>query len=504
MEVEFKMPKGPNSMIMVAGIGGGGGNAVKHMYSLGVNEVNFMVINTDRQALDRSPIDIKIQLGDGLGAGNNPEKAREAAELSEDKIREQLLINETRMLFVTAGMGGGTGTGASPVVARIAKDMGILTVGVVSIPYRGEGPKRVKQAVAGIEELLPCVDSLIVINNEHIAQIHGKLGIKEAHAKADDILTMASKSIADIVTSHMDINVDFADVTTVMREDTLSSVGKVALMGTATGSADGEGRALAIAEEAVNSPLLHHNDLRGARKVLLSITWGSVEVSYEEAVAVMDFIQQRSGLINDPNSNQTDVIWGAGEDPTLGNNIRITVVATGYDTKHIPAIKEYFTGIFKPEQTTRQNVVAAPKRQVIAIDEPLDGATTRRIEKPRDDEFSVVTHQSENSSQSTESISTPKLTPTRIEVPNLAVKETKRAEVVEHIRVGSGSMPVVETSSINSLVMEDQEDQLSKPAYLRRGVSLYSEARNNSSTRESLDGNRDNHLDSESTNSLFE
>ncbi len=489
-------------MIMVAGVGGGGGNAVRHMYSMGVNEVEFMVINTDRQALDRSPIRHKIQLGDGLGAGNNPEKARVAAEQSEDEIRDKLTSCETKMLFVTAGMGGGTGTGASPVVARIAKDMGILTVGIVSIPYRGEGPKRVQQAVAGIDELLPYVDSLIVINNEHIAQIHGKLGIKEAHAKADDILSMAAKSISDIVTRDMDVNVDFADVTTVMREDTSQNVGKIALMGTATGVIGGEHTALSIAEEAVNSPLLHHNDIRGARKVLLSITWGNdnSEMSYEDAIQVMDFIQSRSGLLNDSNLNQTDVIWGAGEDPSLGDNLRITIVATGYDTKHIPAIREFFSGVLTPEKQRVQEV-ATPQREVIAIDDPEGGLVPRKISEPLDDEFGVVNHRGASEPQSANP--TARVTPTRIEV-EMPVREPKAEPEVEHIRVGSESTPVVAAEDINSLVKDGEEDRLSMPAYLRRKVDLYSATRDSSSTREALDNKGEARSEDKSTNSLFE
>lgn len=482
MDIEFKVPQNPNSIIMVAGVGGGGGNAVNHMYSLGVADVSFMVINTDKQALDRSAIPTKILLGNGLGAGNNPEKGKIAANESEDAIREALTVNDTKMLFVTAGMGGGTGTGASPVVARIAKEMGILTVGIVSIPYKGEGPKRVAQAVAGIEALIPCVDSLIVINNEHIAQIHGKLGIKEAHAKADDILAMAAKSIADILTSNMDVNVDFADVTTIMKEDaTNPRLGKIALMGSAVGDAEGEGRAMKIAEEAVNSPLLHHNDIRGAKKVLLNITWGESEVSYDETFQVMDFIQQRSGLTNDEASNQTDVIWGAGYDPTLGNNIRITVVATGFDVQDIPAISDSYSGVLrgsKPKSTAPK----APQREVVSFDDVDSAAVAKKPVEASDDNWTVVTHQKEGDQQPASTNSDGQLRPVRIEVSADRVSRPAMETTAEPMKV----TPALDLQSTNTMVDIDDKT-MDQPAYLRRRVSLYTVPRDASSKRESLD-----------------
>lgn len=481
MDIEFKVPQNPNSIIMVAGVGGGGGNAVNHMFSLGIADVSFMVVNTDKQALERSQVPIKILLGNGLGAGNNPEKGKIAANESEEVIREALTINDTKMIFVTAGMGGGTGTGASPVVARIAKEMGILTVGIVSIPYKGEGPKRVAQAVSGIEGLIPNVDSLIVINNEHIAQIHGKLGIKEAHAKADDILAMAAKSIADIVTSHMDVNVDFADVTTIMKEDSTDPhLGKIALMGSAVGDASGEERALRIAEEAVNSPLLHHNDIRGAKKVLLNITWGESEVSYDEALQVMDFIQQRSGLTNDDSSNQTDVIWGAGYDPTLGNNIRITVVATGFDVQNIPAIRDYYSSVLSPGKP-KSSVPQAPTRQVVSFDD-LDGApVAKKPVESLDDDWVVVTHDAPAATPVKAVNEQYSGTPVRIEVPTERVTRPANDHPIE-----DGVPEINDEQSISTMV-EIDEQAYDQPAYLRRRVALYAEKRGASSTRQSLD-----------------
>lgn len=520
MEVNFKMPQLADSIIMVAGVGGGGGNAVRHMYLLGVTDVAFMVINTDKQALERNPIPLKIQLGNGLGAGNNPEKARLAALESEETIREALSVNNTKMLFVTAGMGGGTGTGASPVVARIAKQMGILTVGIVSIPYKGEGPKRVRQAVTGIEELLPCVDSLIIINNEHIAQIHGKLGIKEAHSKADDILAMAAKSIADMVTNPMDVNVDFEDVTTVMKEESAdATMGKVVLMGSAVGAAEGgdENRALKIAEEAVNSPLLHHNDIRGARKVLLNITWGDTEVSYDEALQVMDFIQQRSGLTNDINSNQTDVIWGAGEDPSLGNNIRITVIATGFDTKHIPAIREYFSPVLTPGKQRIQTQVAA-QPAVLSLDDDFGGKPSKSNEyssSVMDEDFSVVGGGNEPTVQTQYNPEPAYRQPQRYEQPvSRTIQQTDVRPRVQHVTTPAPKAQPVESakeekpkvSTIANEVLDPIVDSSNmsydQPAYLRRKVSLYSSNTSRRGQSESLDDN-DSRSKRDEINSLF-
>ncbi len=509
---------------MVAGVGGGGGNAVKHLYSMEeVEGVNFMLLNTDKQALERNPIPTKIQLGDGLGAGNNPEKAKEAALNSESDIRAELENHRTKMLFITAGMGGGTGTGASPVLARIAKEMGILTVGIVSIPYRGEGPKRVRQAVKGIEELLPHVDSLIVINNEHIAQIHGRLSIKEAHAKADDILAMAAKSISDIITKNMDVNVDFADVTTVMRDEENSDTNaKIALMGSFTGSAtaaegeSNENLVLRIAEAAVNSPLLHHNDIRGARKVLLNISWGDVDVSYEEATQVLDFIQSRSGFNSE--STDTDVIWGAGKDENLGNDIRITIVATGYDVSHIPAISEYFdpllTGIKKPVENR-------PHREVIPIDD-AESATARnkRPNNFEDDEFGVrggegssndgYHHSNGSTIGGGYSSSSEARNPQRIEVTtNLrgGVADSSNQTAAAGGADQSGGKPVVSTQ-MDSLVDGEIEQKLVEPAYLRRGIKLDYIARGAGSVRESLEdsgsSSRSRNNEEKNTTSLFD
>ena len=302
-------------MIMVAGIGGAGGNAVNHMYDLGIQDVSFMVCNTDRQALNRSMVPIKVQLGEGLGAGNKPEKGKAAAIDSIDKITDILKSEGVKMIFVTAGMGGGTGTGAAPVIARAAKDMGILTVAIVTTPYASEGPARMRNALAGIEELKKSVDSLLIIKNENIQEIYGELPITEAFGRANDILATAAKGIAEIITRPGIVNVDFADVTTVMKDS------GVALMG--SGRARGEDRAEVVSEIALSSPLLNHNSVEGATSILFNITYGNEEVTLAESTRILDYIQSRAG-------KNANIIWGAGQNDLLGEDIELTVIATGF------------------------------------------------------------------------------------------------------------------------------------------------------------------------------
>lgn len=318
--IEFDRPRLSPSIIMVAGVGGGGSNAVNHMFELGIADVSFMVANTDRQALYGSPVPIKVHLGDnatqGLGAGNNPQRGREAAIESLDEIVDIFRREGTRMVFITAGMGGGTGTGAAPVIAKAARELGILTVAIVTLPFKTEGPKRMNHAQAGIEELREHVDSLLLINNENIQEIYGKLTLSEAFGKADDILATAAKGIAEVITRENTVNVDFADVQTVMKES------GIALMG--SGRASGEQRAIDVADAALSSPLLNHNDIRGAKNILINITSGEEEITLEETYLITEYIQERSG-------NNADIIWGAGLDPTLGRDIEVTIIATGFD-----------------------------------------------------------------------------------------------------------------------------------------------------------------------------
>lgn len=302
--------------IKVIGVGGGGGNAVNHMMEEGIQGVDFILCNTDRQALERSHIQKKVYLGEReLGAGNDPNIGRQAAETSRDNINA-LLDENTKMLFVTAGMGGGTGTGAAPVVAKLAKEKGILTVGIVTMPMEREGRRRKMQAQAGIEELRKCVDTLILISTDKLRDQYGDMKLSEAFRKADDVLTTAAKGIAEIITVPGYVNVDFEDVTTVMRDS-----GK-AIMG--SGRAEGEGRAEKAIKEAINSPLLNDSDIEGAKNVLLYITSGTNEVSLDEVDEILTIATDACG-------KTCDVIWGNGTDESIGEALVVTLIATGFN-----------------------------------------------------------------------------------------------------------------------------------------------------------------------------
>lgn len=323
---ELKAAKGIPSIIMVAGVGGAGGNAVNHMWKMGITGVNFMVCNTDKQALELSPVQRKIVLGNGLGAGNMPERARQAAVASLDELRNCFEALGTKMLFITAGMGGGTGTGASPVIAKLAHEMGILTVAIVTSPLVLEGHKRYEQAHRGIDELSKYVDSLLVIDNENIGAIYGKLSLGEAFSKADDILASAAKGIAEIITIKSTlVNVDFADVSTVMRNS-----GR-AHMSVAT--AEGENRALMVVEQSLNSPLLGSKSIKGSQNILLNISVASTEqLLYEEVLTILKRVQEFAS-VQDENGmiRNANIIWGTSDKPYLGDAIELVVVATGFE-----------------------------------------------------------------------------------------------------------------------------------------------------------------------------
>ena len=319
-DYRFDLPKNQKSIIKVIGVGGGGSNAGNHMYGLGIKDVEFVVVNTDAQALKSSPVPLRLQLGanltEGLGAGANPEQGRCAALESEEEIRE-LLADNTKMVFITAGMGGGTGTGAAPIVAKIAKELNILTVGIVTAPFMFEGKKKMAVAQAGIESLRENCDTVLVILNDKLREIYGNLAIRTAFSKADDILSTAARSIAEIITIHQDVNVDFEDVKTVMKD------AGAAVMGSAT--EEGEGRAIRAAGSAISSPLLNNVDIKGAQKILLSIMSGEEEeLSMDELSDITEYIQEKAG-------DNAEVIFGQGIDPELGRAIRVTVIATGFE-----------------------------------------------------------------------------------------------------------------------------------------------------------------------------
>ncbi len=319
--MKFDMPKNQSSIIKVIGVGGGGSNAVNHMYESGIKGVDFIVCNTDSQALDISPVPIKVQLGESLtegrGAGSIPDVGRNAAIENLDDIKE-ILSHNTHMVFVTAGMGGGTGTGAAPVIAKAAKDLGILTVGIVTIPFTFEGRKRMNQASEGLKEMRASVDTLLVITNDKLRQIYGNLSLKNAFSQADNVLSIAAKGIAEIISVTGAINVDMNDVNTVMKDS------GVAIMGQAT--ARDENRSIKAAKEALESPLLNDNDIEGAKYILLNITYGENEIMMDEISDITDYIQQSAG-------SSADVIWGHGFDETLAEDeVSVTIIATGFRT----------------------------------------------------------------------------------------------------------------------------------------------------------------------------
>src|SRR5919107_576982 len=321
--IHFDLPKEKSSILKVIGVGGGGSNAVNHMFSQNIENVNFIICNTDAQAIAQSQVPNKVQLGphltQGLGAGANPSIGKQATEESLEEIRRILEVN-TKMAFITAGMGGGTGTGGAPIIAKICKDLGVLTVGIVSTPFTNEGPKRMRHAEAGIQSLRESVDTLLVISNDKVRHQYGNLKVRDAFSKADDILATAAKCITDVITSNGQINVDFADVCTVMRN------GGVGLLCSAT--AQGEDRAQRAIEDAVNSPLLNDSEIRGAKWILINITSaeGDNEITMDEEDIIMSYLRQEAG-------DEADVIKGIGFDESLGDKIAVTIIATGFEHK---------------------------------------------------------------------------------------------------------------------------------------------------------------------------
>lgn len=324
----FDFPTQDPAIIKVIGVGGGGGNAVTHMHREGIKDVTFVLCNTDNQALLKSDVSVKIQLGkkitEGLGAGNKPHIAKQAAEESIEDIRK-VLDDGTKMAFITAGMGGGTGTGAAPIVAKIAKEMNILTVGIVTIPFLFEGPPKILQALRGVEEISKNVDALLVINNERLRDIYADLDVLNAFKKADDTLSTAAKSIAEIITVPGHVNLDFADVNTILRN------GGVAIM--SSGFGEGEGRVTQAIESALNSPLLNNNDVFNAKKILFNVYFSSEKpLMMEEMNDVNDFMAKFG--------KEIEVIWGAAVDDQLGQKTKVTILATGFGIENIPLMAE--------------------------------------------------------------------------------------------------------------------------------------------------------------------
>ena len=366
--LRFDPPEEKPNIIKVMGVGGGGSNAVTHMFSEGITGVDFILCNTDDQALQKSPVENKLHIGDhALGAGNVPSEGRKAAEQTEDKIREAL-EGDTKMLFITAGMGGGTGTGAAPVVARIARELGILTVGIVTLPFSFEGKRRQQQAQEGITELRKNVDALLVISNDKLREEYGNMKLTDAFKKADDVLKIAAKGIAEIITVTGYVNVDFEDVNNVMRES-----GK-AIMG--SGYAVGEDRALRAVEEAVHSPLLDDSDITGAKNILVYITSGTEEVKLDEVTEINEYVQEATGKVS-------EIIWGNGEDMSLEDGLRVTLIATGFG--EVPEDSREVHRVY----TFADNKIKDPSKEITRPPVRIDFDEVEE-EQPTEEEIKVI------------------------------------------------------------------------------------------------------------------
>ncbi len=368
--LDFGIPEEKHSIIKVIGVGGGGGNAVNHMYREGIHDVTFVVCNTDNQALNDSPVPIKLQLGhEGLGAGNRPARAKAAAEESIDDIK-RMLSDGTRMAFITAGMGGGTGTGAAPVIAQVSKEMGILTVGIVTIPFRFEGNRKIDQALDGVEEMSKHVDALLVINNERLRSIYPDLSFMAAFGKADDTLSVAAKSIAEIITVHGIINLDFNDVKTVLEN------GGVAIM--STGYGEGEDRVKKAIDEALNSPLLNNNDIFNSKKILLNISFCDQKDSKD------NFMMDEINYVHDflAKFGDFEIKWGVANDPDLGKKVKVTILATGFGMSNVDGMQERFAKLSHEDAT---KLAEQQEREARNIDRREkfygDDNTSRRVKR---------------------------------------------------------------------------------------------------------------------------
>ncbi len=364
--VEFDFPKESPNLIKVVGVGGGGGNAVTHMFKEGIYDVSFAICNTDNQALRKSPVPVKIRLGtSGLGAGNRPQRAKEAAEDSTEDIERMLDDGCTKMVFITAGMGGGTGTGAAPVIARIAKDMDILTIGIVTIPFIFEGERKIIQALDGVDEMSKHVDALLVINNERLRSIYSDLSATNAFKKADDTLSVAARSIAEIITTEGIINLDFEDVKTCMKD------GGVAIM--STGYGEGENRVQKAIYDALHSPLLNNNDIFKSKKIILNVSFCSTsELMMDEMGEIHEFMNKFSKSV--------ETIWGMAKDESLGNSVKITLLATGFGTDNLSDVERPISNIEEEEKSAEiENRITQAYGESIMIEKLREGRKSYNI-----------------------------------------------------------------------------------------------------------------------------
>jgi len=463
MNYKFDIPAQSKSIIKVIGVGGGGSNAVNHMFSQGIKDVEFVICNTDKQALASSTVPNRLQIGldltEGLGAGANPERGKQAAIESREQIRE-LLSQGTKMVFITAGMGGGTGTGAAPVIAKVAKELGILTVGIVTAPFMFEGKKKRQQAELGIKELSENCDTVLVILNDKLREIYGNLPIRSAFAKADNVLSTAAKSIAEIITVTADVNVDFEDVKTVMKDS------GAAVMGSSI--TEGENRARRAAEEALASPLLNNTDIHGAQRILLSIMSGDqAELEMDELTEITECIQDKAG-------QNAEVIFGHGIDATLGQSIRVTVIATGFarEAHTITAIPVREEEPALPQPEAQLNVFNK---------EPLDVTTAPIVPS-----FTSAPQPVAPASEPQPVKFDLETSPYTGQVPPVATPSTPAAEPVVY-QAAQPATPLPGRPALdaraeerrrrlqelsNGLSTDAIKDQLETPAYLRRQVKL--------------------------------
>ena len=434
----FDLSRDDKSIIKVLGVGGGGSNAVQHMYGQGIVGVDFAICNTDSQALEASPVPTKLRLGpnltEGRGAGSIPDVGKEACIESVEEVRA-FLADNTKMLFITAGMGGGTGTGAAPIIAKISKEMGILTVAIVTLPFTFEGRRRSTQGLSGLEELKQNVDTLVIISNDKLRAIHGNLTLREAFGHADDILTTAAKGIAEIITVAGYVNVDFEDVNTVMKDS------GVAIMGTAR--AKGEHRAKEAVDRALNSPLLEDNNIKGAQHILVNIASGTREVTMDEISEITEFVQEEAGF-------GTDLIWGNCYDESLEEELSVTVIATGFERNNI-------------EKTFGET----NKKVVVSLDDEDRNADIKKIaldytettEKSNVVEFDNVPERMASIKENYKKAQTPEEVQDPAEVFDTAA-ERERIEKMRAEKTAQNNTP----EKISQLEKE--------PAYLRRGVKL--------------------------------
>jgi cell division protein FtsZ len=457
----------------VIGVGGGGGNAVNHMFRQGIVGVNFVVANTDKQALEMSPIPNKIQLGvsltEGRGAGMNPEVGKRSALESSDALKSFLEKN-TKMLFITAGMGKGTGTGAAPVIAKIAKEMGILTVGLVTSPFSAEGPRRFQQASDGIAEMKNHVDTLLVISNDKLREIHGNLTLSAAFSQADNILSNAAKSIAEIITVPGYVNVDFEDVNTVMRNS------GVAMMGMA--SFEGENRAINAVETALNSPLLNDNDIKGAKNILVNISSGSVEVTLDEVSDITEYIQREAGY-------ETNIIWGNCYSESMGEKLSVTVIATGFESTYTQRKDISKKNLVKHSlEEAKHEPVIIEQKKVKVQPRPEREIEREAVSQELPFEFDM-SDKTFNTSTLKIELQDENSPPQREALPeDFVLKEKGTREILE-----DKQQPVAETPDISRNAAKDRVSKLKnlsfklnnpaainemekEPAYLRRGINL--------------------------------